>query len=153
MSLLLTLAFLQDGTISKDEVKIFILRALKEGIFTQFFRKQDKKLEEAVETLFDEIFLDAFVNQDDELIAKEQYFNVVRMKLEDDESLRDVLLAQFHQIDKDQDGYVDQEDCKVALEFILKSQMERLLIENEEAMETRTEEAKRSGLYAKETIE
>ena len=75
------------------------------------------------------------------------------MKLEDDESLRDVLLAQFPYIDKDQDGYVDQEDCKVALEFILKSQMERLLIENEEAMETRTEEAKRSGLYAKETIE
>ena len=31
--------------------------------------------------------------------------------------------------------------------------MERLLIENEEAMEIRTEEAKRSGLYAKETID
>ena len=50
-------------------------------------------MEEAVETLFDEIFLDAFVNQDDELISKEEYFNVVKMKLEDDESLRDVLLA------------------------------------------------------------
>ena len=31
--------------------------------------------------------------------------------------------------------------------------MERLLLENEEAMEIRTEEAKRSGLYAKETID
>ena len=41
----------------------------------------------------------------------------------------------------------------MALEFILKSQMERLLLENEEAMEIRTEEAKRSGLYAKETID
>ena len=48
---------------------------------------------------------------------------------------------------------MDQEDCKVALEFILKSQMERLLVENEEAMEIRTEESKRSGLYAKETID
>ena len=128
------------------------MRALKEGIFTQFFRKQDKKLEEAVETLFDEIFLDAFVNQDDELINKEQYCNIVNDKLEDDAALRDVLLAQFSGIDKDEDGMVDQEDCKKALAQIMKEQMEKLLIEKEQATEIRTEEAFRSGQYAKETI-
>ena len=93
--LMINFDFFQDGTISKDEVKIFILRALKEGIFTQFFRKQDKKLEEAVDTLFDEIFLDAFINHDDEIIDKEQYTNVVKDKLDDDEALRDLLLIQF----------------------------------------------------------
>ena len=83
---------LQDNTLSKDEVKIFILRALKEGIFSQFFRKQDKKVEEAVETLFDEIFLDAFVNSDNDLISKEEYTEIVTAKLDDDVSLREVLL-------------------------------------------------------------
>ena len=123
---------LQDNTLSKDEVKIFILRALKEGIFSQFFRKQDKKVEEAVETLFDEIFLDAFVNSDNDLISKEEYTEIVTAKLDDDVSLKEVLLQQFDQIDKDKDGNVDQEDCKVALTFILKAQIEALLIENEE---------------------
>ena len=97
------------------------MRALKEGIFTQFFQKQDKKLEEAVETLFDEIFLDVFINEGDEIISKEQFNTVVNAKLDDDEALREVLLSQFDWIDKDQDGFVDQDDCKVALEFILKS--------------------------------
>ena len=113
-------------------MKIFILRALKEGIFSQFFRKQDKKVEEAVETLFDEIFLDAFVNSDNDLISKEEYTEIVTAKLDDDVSLREVLLQQFDQIDRDKDGSVNQEDCKVALTFILKAQIEALLIENEE---------------------
>lgn len=143
----------QDNTLSKDEVKIFILRALKEGIFSQFFRKQDKKVEEAVDTLFDEIFLDAFINQDDELISKQQFGEIVADKLDDDQSLREVLLQQFDQIDKDKDGYVDQQDCKVALTFILKAQIEALMIENEETQALRNEEAFKSGLYAKQTIE
>ena len=48
-----------------------------------------------METLFDEIFLDAFVNSDNDLISKEEYTEVVTAKLDDDVSLREVLLQQF----------------------------------------------------------
>ena len=52
-------------------------------------------MEEAVETLFDEIFLDVFINEGDEIISKEQFNTVVNAKLDDDEALREVLLSQF----------------------------------------------------------
>ena len=109
-------------------------------------------MEEAADTLFDEIFLDVFINQDDEIIDRENFDETVNVKLADDLALRDMLLAQFDVVDKDQDGFVDQEGCKAALTYILKDQMERILVEKEQAMEIRTEEAFKSGLYAKETV-
>ena len=46
----------QVGALTKEQVRSFIVKALKEGIFTQFFSKQDKKIEDAVVSLFNHYF-------------------------------------------------------------------------------------------------
>lgn len=63
--------------LSRDEVRIFIHRAVKEGVFSDFFQAQREKEQAAVDALFDEIFLDAFLNSDNDLIDKTQYNQVV----------------------------------------------------------------------------
>lgn len=52
---------------------MFILRAVKEGIFSDFFCQQEQKEKEAVDALYEEIFLDAFLSCDEEQINKNQY--------------------------------------------------------------------------------
>ena len=76
--------FVQDRTLTKEEVRTFIHRAVKEGIFTSFFMLQEQKEQAAVDALYDEIFLDAFISQDDDEINKSNFFRVVSDKVEDD---------------------------------------------------------------------
>lgn len=65
-------------------MRVFIHRAVKEGIFTDFFCMQERKEQAAVDALYDEIFLDAFISQDEDFINKSNYCNVVQNKLNDD---------------------------------------------------------------------
>ena len=60
-------------------MRTFIHHALKEGIFSEFFMVQEKKEQAAVDALYDEIFLDAFLNQADcdDKIDKSKYCQVV----------------------------------------------------------------------------
>ena len=119
-------SFLQDNTLSKDEVRVFILRAVKEGIFAEFFLQQEQKEQAAVDALYDEIFLDAFISQDDDLIDKNTYCNVVSQKLNDDEQLRSLLLSQFDLIDKGSIGAINENQVKQCLTMILKRQIQKL---------------------------
>lgn len=66
-------------------MRVFIHRAVKEGVFSDFFRVQHEKELAAVDALFDEIFLDAFLCTDDDLMDRGQYCRVVSEKLGDDE--------------------------------------------------------------------
>lgn len=45
---------------------------------------QERKEQAAVDALYDEIFLDAFISQDEDFINKSNYCNVVQNKLNDD---------------------------------------------------------------------
>ena len=71
---------------------MFVHHAVKEGIFTDFFQAQQQKESAAVDALFEEIFLDAFLSMDDELIDKSNYCRVVSNKLSDDEQLKNLLV-------------------------------------------------------------
>jgi len=57
---------------------------VKKGFFSDFFLAQQQKEQAAVDALYDEIFLDAFLSMDDDLIDKSNYCRVVTNKLNDD---------------------------------------------------------------------
>lgn len=57
--------------LTRDEVKALIATAVEAGVFELFFKIKEEKTEEAVEALFDEIFLDVFIDQDDEMVTEE----------------------------------------------------------------------------------
>ena len=61
-----------------------------------------------MDTLYDEIFLDAFISQDDERLNKEDYSQVVKEKLVGDDQLCDRLIEQFDKIEHDGDGKVNE---------------------------------------------
>ena len=62
-----------------------------------------------MDALYDEIFLDAFISQDDENIDKSTYCQVVSQKLHDDEQLKGLLIDQFDRIDAAGRGLVDED--------------------------------------------
>ena len=66
-------------------MKLFILRTIKEGIFTEFFVTQENKINDAIDALYDEIFMDAFIDLDCEQLNREQYLEIVTEKVADDE--------------------------------------------------------------------
>lgn len=75
----------QSCRLTKEEVRTFIHRALNEGIFSEFFTLQEKKEQAAVDALFDEIFLDAFIDDaENNVIDKKKYNLVVRAQIQDD---------------------------------------------------------------------
>ena len=55
---------LQDQKLTKNETRVFIHKAVKEGVFESFFYQQEKKEKDAVDALYEEIFLDAFISSD-----------------------------------------------------------------------------------------
>ena len=65
-------------------MRVFIHHAVKKGVFSDFFLAQQQKEQAAVDALYDEIFLDAFLSMDDDLIDKSNYCRVVTNKLNDD---------------------------------------------------------------------
>ena len=84
--------FLKNRTLTKEEVRTFIHRALKEGIFTDFLMQQEQKEQAAVDALYEEIFLDAFISQENDLMDKSKYCRVVKNKLQDDQQLKSLLI-------------------------------------------------------------
>ena len=118
--------------LAKDEVRVFISRAVQDGIFTDFFRQQDQKEQAAVDALYEEIFLDAFLSHEDDgshngmKLSKSVYENVVRQKLSDDQQLRNSLINNFDKVDKANRGYVTEAQVKGVLLGILRQQIKKL---------------------------
>lgn len=77
----------QEEVLCRDEVKTLITAALDMGIFEQFVKHKEQQTEEAIEALFTEIFLDVFIDQDDEMLDEEQYSSAVNAKLGNDKYL------------------------------------------------------------------
>ena len=97
----------QVGALTKEQVRSFIVKALKEGIFTQFFSKQDKKIEDAVVSLFNHYFQDVFsLSEVPGSIDKTTITNQINIKLANDESLREVLLTEFDKFEPEGTGSV-----------------------------------------------
>ena len=111
---------------SKDEVRVFILRAVKEGIFCDFFCLQEQKEQEAVDALFEEIFLDAFLSCDQDQIDRQCYTKVVQDKLHDDSQLKSLLIREFDHVDKEREQRVNEKQVKKALHHILRKQINKL---------------------------
>lgn len=56
--------------LDKVEVKAVIAAALDKGIFTEFLNQKEQQTEEAIEALLNEIFLDAFIEEEDEMLSE-----------------------------------------------------------------------------------
>ena len=127
--------FLQTGTLKKEQVKKFIMKALKQGIFTQFFTKQDKEIEMSVDALFNDFFMELFTAAEvpgsiDKTSIKKQ----INAKFADDESLKDVLLLEFEKLHPEQTDsqMVTDAEVKFVLTTIMKSHMKSMLAQREE---------------------
>lgn len=107
-------------------MRLFILRAVKEGIFSDFFLKQEQKEQVAVDALYDEIFLDAFISGEDSMIDRDNYCNAVNTKLSDDVQLRTVLISQFDRVDKDETGGITEAQVKTVLHKVLRKKIDQL---------------------------
>ena len=103
----------------------------------------------AVDALFDELFLDIFLEREFEsgFIGKRDYCNVLQVKLSDDQELKDLLMEQFDTIDLNKDGMVSQGEVKKIIEKILKRQMHKVNSEKE-----KTQPQIRDGSYAQNLI-
>ena len=64
--------------LTKDEIRVFILRAMQEGIFADFFQYQEEKEKAAIDALFNEIFIEEFQACDEDFIKKSNYIRVVQ---------------------------------------------------------------------------
>lgn len=104
-------------------MRVFILRAVKEGIFSDFFLQQEQKEQVAVDALYDEIFLDAFISRDDSLIDKSHYCRAVNEKLADDQQLKSLLIKQFERVDKTDNKAISETQVKAVLHKILRKQI------------------------------
>ena len=138
-------------------MRVFILRAIKEGIFTDFFCQQEKKEQAAVDALFDEIFLDEFLSCDEDLISKNNFQRVVAIKLHDDPQLQRQLISQFDTVDKPGAGSISEAQVKEALRRILRHQVDKLTDmdsddDNEHDNMIGGLQMYREGAYAKDTI-
>lgn len=88
---------------------------------------QEKKEQAAVDALYDEIFLDAFISQENnDFIDKSKYCRVVRNKLQDDHQLKSLLISQFDRIDKTGRGTVDEGQVKQGLRKTLVKKIQNL---------------------------
>ena len=120
---------------------------------------QEQKEQAAVDALYDEIFLDAFISQDEDEINKSDYCRVVSLKVEDDVQLRDRLIQQFDRIDKAGRGLVNENQVKKALHNILRKQIKKLtMTSDDDGSESDSVliggmAAYMDGAYAKDTIE
>ena len=112
--------------LARDEVRVFILIAVKEGIFADFFNSQEEKEHAAIDALFDEIFLDEFLQCDNDYLQKNNYIKVVQRKLGDDRQLQSQLIGLFDTIDQDARGAVNEPQVKKMLQKILRRQMKKI---------------------------
>ena len=87
------------------------MKALNEGIFQQFFTKQEEKLEFAVAEIFAELFQEAF-EQNGGRINKETFEDIIDDKLQDDQNYRDLLEEEFAKIQLDADGKANQQQIE-----------------------------------------
>ena len=76
------------------------MKALNEGLFESFFTKQEAELELAVNSLFDEIFKEAF-EQNGDLLDQSTFEEIIDEKLQDDAQLREILADKFGLIQLD----------------------------------------------------
>ena len=112
--------------LARDEVRVFILIAVKEGIFADFFNRQEEKEHAAIDALFDEIFLDEFLQCENDFLQKNNYIKVVQRKLGDDRQLQSQLIGLFDTIDQDARGAVNEPQVKKMLQKILRRQMKKI---------------------------
>ena len=117
---------------------------------------QEEKEQAAVDALYEEIFLDAFISQDDDQIDKSNYCRVVGLKLEDDQQLRSRLINQFDRIVKDSHGKINEGQVKQGLHKILKKQIKQMRADESGDDDDNLiggQQAFTDGAYAKDTIE
>jgi len=55
---------LQRGALSKEQMRVFLLKCQQEGLFADFFAQKDAELERAVNGLFDRYFSESFAKSD-----------------------------------------------------------------------------------------
>ena len=88
------------------------MKALKEGIFTMFFSKQDKELQDSVESFFNDYFAEIFeMAETPGKIDKTSVINLITTKLSDDEGLLQVLISEFDKFEPEdtQGGMITQD--------------------------------------------
>ena len=78
---------------NKRQVYQFIIESDERGVFDEFFDLQESRRQASVDALFEEIFLDAFI--DEEVLNEDQFSQVLASKLADDYQLRNLLLEEF----------------------------------------------------------
>ena len=78
------------------------MKALSEGIFQQFFTKQEEEIQMAVNDLYEQIFKEAF-DKNEGRLNKETFEEIVDEKLQDDEHLREILIEEFAKIQLGED--------------------------------------------------
>jgi glutathionyl-hydroquinone reductase len=66
-----------DEVLTRDELRSLITAAVTAGVFKEFFAQKEHRIDEAVEALFNEIFLDEFADSENDMISHKQFDQAV----------------------------------------------------------------------------
>ena len=103
------------------------MSSVERGIFDSFFKQMELRTEETVEALFNEIFEDAFIENEDEMLTEDLFMQAVSEKLGQDTHLKSELSQAFQKAQyssANPSSYkITVEGVKAILTRILKKEM------------------------------
>lgn len=144
----------QVGAISKEQVRKFIMNSLRQGIFTEFFSRQEAEVQAAVDQLFTRHFEEIFATSSRPgEIEKATLQKLVEQKFADDQDLLDVLLSELEKMESPENSLITEQVVKDILVNLMKKHMKQLMRQREDDEQMRDWITQNTeGEYAKEMI-